>query len=129
MTLARYAALVIGMVAAALCLAGPALSAENRPAVLTGALLAALNTVCAYFLAQWADGRSTSAFFTAVLGGMVARMFVLLGAVLLGVLLAGLPKVPFTVSLLSFFVTFLVLELAVLSRPRPVGAGAGEGAR
>lgn len=128
MTLARYAALVIGMVAAALCLAWPALSAESRPAVLTGALLAAGNTLCAYFLAQWADGRSTSAFFTAVLGGMVARMFVLLGAVLLGVLLAGLPKVPFTVSLLSFFVTFLVLELAVLSRPRPVGTGAGEGA-
>jgi branched-subunit amino acid ABC-type transport system permease component len=127
-TLARYAALVIGMVAAALCLVWPVLSADRRPAVLTGALLAAVNTVCAYFLAHWAEGRSTSAFFTAVLGGMVARMFVLLGAVLVGVLLAGLPKVPFTVSLLSFFVAFLVLELAVLSR-RPAGAGAGEGAR
>jgi hypothetical protein len=122
-TLARYAALVIGMVAAALCLAWPVLSAEQRPAVLVGAVLAAVNTVCAYALAQWSDGRSTSAFFTAVLGGMVARMFVLLGAVLVGVLLVGLSRVPFTVSLLSFFVVFLVLELAVLSH-RPVGEGA-----
>jgi len=123
-TLARYAALVLGLVAASLALAWPVLAAEQRPALLAGAGLAALNTVCAYFLAQWSAGRSTSAFFTAVLGGMVVRMFVLLGAVLVGVLLAGLPKVPFTVSLLAFFVAFLVLELTVLSQAR-----AGEGAR
>ena len=82
----------------------------------TGAVLAALNTVCAYFLALWSTGRSNNAFFVAVLGGMLARMTVLLGAVVVGVLMVGLPKVPLTVSLLSYFVAFLVLELAVLSR-------------
>ena len=123
MTLARYVAVVLGAVGASLGVAWPALSAEARPAVLTGALLAALNTVGAYFLALWSAGRSNNAFFVAVLGGMLARMGVLLGAVVLGVLVAGLPKVPLTVSLLSYFVVFLVLELAVLSR-RPAGAGA-----
>ena len=128
MTLARYAAVVLGAVGVSLCAAWPALPALARPAVLAGALLAALNTVCAYFLALWSAGRSTSAFFTAVLGGMVARMFFLLGAVLAGVFLAGLPKVPFTVSLLAYFVAFLVLELAVLAR-RSAGTGAAAGPR
>ena len=118
MTLARYVALVLGAAVVSLSVAWPALPAETRPAAASGALLAALNSVCAYFLALWSAGRSTSTFFTAVLGGMVARMLVLLAAVLAGVLLAGLPKVPFTVSLLSYFVAFLVLELTVLSRRR-----------
>jgi branched-subunit amino acid ABC-type transport system permease component len=122
-TLARYAALVLGAVAASLCAAWPALAPEARPAVLAGAVLAAANTVCAYFLAQWSAGRSHHAFFVAVVGGMTARMAVLLGAVVAGVLVAGLPRVPYAVSLLAYFVVFLVLELAVLSR-RPVGAGA-----
>jgi branched-subunit amino acid ABC-type transport system permease component len=121
--LARYTAVVLGAVGASLCAAWPLLAAEARPAVLTGALLAALNTVCAYFLALWSAGRSNNAFFTAVLGGMLARMTVLLGALLVGVLLVGLPKLPLTFSLLAYFVAFLVLELAVLSR-RPTGASA-----
>ena len=123
MTLARYTAVVLGAVGASLCAAWPLLAAEARPAVLTGALLAALNTVCAFFLALWSAGRSNNAFFTAVLGGMLARMTVLLGALLVGVLLVGLPKLPLTFSLLAYFVAFLVLELAVLSR-RPTGASA-----
>ena len=123
MTLARYTAVVLGAVGASLCAAWPMLAAEARPAVLTGALLAALNTLCAYFLALWSAGRSNHAFFVAVLGGMLGRMTVLLGAVLVGVLVVGLPKLPLTFSLLAYFVAFLVLELAVLSR-RPTGQGA-----
>jgi hypothetical protein len=122
-TLARYVAVVLGAVGASLAAAWPALSAEARPAVLTGALLAALNTVCAYFLALWSAGRSNNAFFVAVLGGMLARMTVLLAAVLVGVLVFGLPKLPLTFSLLAYFVVFLVLELTVVSR-RTTGAGA-----
>jgi hypothetical protein len=122
-TLVRYTAVVLGAVGASLCAAWPLLAAEARPAVLTGALLAAVNTVCAYFLALWSAGRSNNAFFTAVLGGMLARMTVLLGALLVGVLFVGLPKLPLTFSLLAYFVAFLVLELAVLSR-RPTGASA-----
>ena len=123
MTLARYTAVVLGAVGASLCASWPFLPAESRLGVLTGALLAAANTVCAYFLASWAAGRSNNAFFTAVLGGMLARMTVLLGAVLVGVLVVGLPKLPFTFSLLAYFVAFLVLELAVIAR-RPTGARA-----
>jgi hypothetical protein len=118
--LARYTAVVLGAVGASLCAAWPMLSAPARPAVLAGALLAALNTVCAYFLTLWSAGRTNNAFFTAVLGGMLARMTVLLGSVLVGVLVFGLPRLPLTFSLLAYFVVFLVLELAVVSR-RPTG--------
>ena len=128
MTLARYAAVVMGGVGASLVLAWPVLTGEQRPAVLSGALLAAANTICAYFLALWSASRSNQAFFTAVLGGMLARMVFLLGSVLVAVVLVGLPKVPLTVSLLSYFVVFLVLELALLSR-RPAAPAAGAGAR
>jgi hypothetical protein len=117
-TLSRYAAMVLGAVGVSLCALWPSLAAEARPAVLGGALLAAVNTLCAYFLALWSAGRSNTAFFTAVLGGMVARMLVLLGAVLVGVLVLDLPKVPFTVALLAYFVAFLVLELTVLARQK-----------
>jgi len=123
-TLGRYVAVVMGAVGASLCAAWPVLPAESRSAVLAGALLAALNTICAYFLALWSAGRSNQAFFVAVLGGMLGRLTVLLAAVLLGVLVLGLAKLPFTFSLLAYFVAFLVLELAVLSR-----RSAGETAR
>jgi hypothetical protein len=121
-TLARYATLVLGTVTASLCAAFPALDAESRTAALTGALLAAANTVCAYFLAVWSAGRSTQAFFAAVLGGMLGRLVVMLVAVLAGILLLGLPSVPFVVSLLAYFVVFLVLELTMLSRRTAAGA-------
>ena len=116
MTLARYTAVVLGAVGASLGAIWPLLAVAARPAVLTGALLAAVNTVCAYSLALWSAGRSNNAFFVAVLGGMLARMTVVLAAVLVGVLVLGLPKVPLTFALLAYFVAFLVLELAVISR-------------
>jgi hypothetical protein len=112
----RYAALVGGVVAVSLAALWPALARESRAAVGAGAALAALNTLAAYALVLWAAGRSTNAFLGAVLGGMVGRMGVMLGAVVAGVLLLGLPKVPLAVSLLAYFVVFLVFELAVLQR-------------
>jgi len=41
-----------------------------------------------------------------------------------GVLLLGLPKLPLAVSLLSYFVLFLVMELSILHR-RTSAAPAG----
>jgi hypothetical protein len=121
-TLGRYALLVSMIVAASLgLLLSTLLSRLDRPAqmaTLAGALLAALNTVTAYALVRWSRDRSATALMGAVLGGMVGRMGALLLAVALGVLFLGLPKVPLAVSLLSYFVLFLVFELAQLQRER-----------
>jgi hypothetical protein len=120
LSLLRYTILVVGVAAATFALAwGMALRRADAPvrlAAALGAALAVANTLAAHALVQWSSRRSTKAFLGAVLGGMVGRMALLLAAVLAGILLLGLPKVPLASSLLSYFVVFLVMELAVLHR-------------
>ena len=120
MSLKRYALIVLAIVSGSLLLLLPALSGvldpDARMAALVGGVLAALNTLSAYFIVSWSEKRSTNVFLRAVLGGMVARMGLMLAAVVLAVLYLGLPKVPLAVSLLSYFVLFLVFELRVLHK-------------
>jgi len=100
----------------------------TRGAAAYGAALALANTLAAHGLVRWSWRRSTNAFLGAVLGGMVGRMGLMLAAVVAGVLLLGLPRLPLAVSLLSYFVLFLVLELSILHRrttPARLGEGAG----
>jgi hypothetical protein len=123
-SLTRYATVVLATVAvlfaAAVLLFGDTLDAPARSAVLLAGLLAAANAVCAYFLATWASARQSNAIFMqAVLGGMLGRMTVMLAAVVVALVLLELPKVPLVASLLTHFVLFLILEVAVLSRRSP----------
>lgn len=130
MSFGRYAMLVLGVIGASLAVVllafGQRFTRPALQAVLAGAGLAAANTLMAYGLVRWASGRSTNTFMAAVLGGMVGRMGLILAAVVAGVLVLGLPKVPLAVSLLAYFVVFLVFEIAVLQRQRP---GAVEASR
>jgi hypothetical protein len=115
-TLARYALVVLAIVGGSLALLWPVLplDGQGRRAAAFGAALATVNALAAYFLVVWSEGRTTAAFFRAVLGGMTGRMAVMLGAVLVGVLVLDLPKVPLATSLLGYFVVLLVLELAIV---------------
>lgn len=118
MSLSRYAILVLFTVAATLAAVGllaPA-DAPLRAAILFGALLATANTLVSHGLVAWSERRSTHAFFGAVLGGMIGRMALMLAAVVGGVLLLGLPRLPLVTSLLSYFSLFLVMELTVQHR-------------
>ena len=126
MTMARYALVVLAMVGGSLTLLWPLLplDARGRRAAACGAALAAVNALAAYFLVVWSEGRSTAAFFRAVLGGMAGRMALMLGAVLAAVLLLDLPKVPFATSLLGYFVVLLVLELTVVHKRTSLPRGA-----
>jgi len=130
MSFGRYAALVLGVVAVSQVVVVMLFRGRLEPAALygmvLGAALAAANTLAAYGLVQWAQRRSTNTFMGAVLGGMVGRMGLMLAAVVAGVLVLGLPKVPLAISLLAYFVLFLVFEISVLQKQRP---GAVEGAR
>lgn len=116
MTLTRYSCIVLGSVAVTLAAAWPALAAESRAAVLAGAALAAGNTVLAYFLALWSMDRAPNVFLGTVLGGMVARMGLMLVAFVAAVKIAGLPPLPLAASVLAYFVGFLVFELTLLHR-------------
>lgn len=128
MSLGRYAGFVVAVVAGSLGVVwlgfGRRLAPEALQAVVLGAVVAAANTLAAYGLVRWAEKRSTNAFMGAVLGGMVGRMGLMLGAVVAAVLVQGVPKVPLAVSLLAYFVFFLVFEIAVLQKQRPGAAEA-----
>jgi hypothetical protein len=122
--LSKYALYVLAATAVSQAALLPLLSAEMRPAVALGATLAALNVVLAFALAAWGMRRSPKAFLAAVLGGMAARMGLVLVAVVLALTLLGVPKLPLTFSLLAYFVPFLAFELAVLHRSVPNRAAA-----
>jgi hypothetical protein len=128
LSLFRYSTLVLAVAAATLAIAwGGALRRADAPvrwAVAFGAGLAVVNTVAAHALVLWSSRRSTNAFLGAVLGGMVGRMGIMLAAVVSGVLLLGLPRLPLAASLLSYFVLFLFMELSILHR-RTTTAPAG----
>jgi hypothetical protein len=117
---ARYALIVASILALSLgtlfLLPASRLGAAARNAAVCGALLAAANTLVAYLLAVWSQDRSNKAFFGAVLGGMAARMGIMLGAVVAALLVFRLPSVPLVSSLLGHFALFLALELAFLHR-------------
>jgi len=119
-SLGKYSLLVTGMALTALGLAWPLalqrLSGDARAAVLFGAAVALANTIVAHGLVRWSAGRSTIAFFRAVLGGMVGRMAAMLAAVLAGMLWLRLPQLPLAAALLCGFVAFLVLELVIVHK-------------
>ena len=108
------------MAASSLAIAWPlglrGLDPASGWATLYGATLAVINSIAAHFFVLWSERRSTNVFLGTVLGGMVGRMAVLLVAVVAGILLLGLPRVPLAISLLSYFVLFLVMEITILHR-------------
>ena len=120
MTLRTYALRATAMTAASLAVVWPLLDRMEEPgapeAAAFGAALATANTISAYFLVGWSQGRSTSAFLGAVLGGMLGRMGVMLAAIVAGVLALELPQVPLVVAVLAYFTLFLVFELNVVNR-------------
>lgn len=88
-----------------------------------GAGLAGLNAVASMGLLAWSRRRSHAAFMRALLGGMLGRMGVMLGAVALGLVALDLPRMPLVIGLLTHFVLFLALELGIVHREwKPAGA-------
>lgn len=120
MSVAGYALAVASILGASLgtlfLLPATRLDPAARNAGAFGAVLAAANTLLAYYLAVWSQQRSTQAFFRAVLGGMAVRLGLVLGAVVAAILALRLPSVPLAISLLAHFSLFLVLELTFLHR-------------
>ena len=122
MTLSKYALFVLTATAASQAILLPLLSAETRPAVALGAVLAALNVVLAFALAALGSVARRKPSW-AVFGGMAARMGVVLLAVVFA-MTASKYQVPLVLSLLAYFVPLLVFELAVLHRSTPAPADA-----
>ena len=124
MTLGRFALVVIALLALGGSLSLLLDDAGQRAAALYGAGVATVNALGAFAVMRWAEGRPTTAFLTAVLGGMAVRMAGVLLAVLLATLVLDLPRLALAVSLLGYFTVFLVLEMvAVRATQSPVREG------
>ena len=118
MTLGRYSLVVLLLVGGSLALLATLLPLDSsaRLAIAFGGGLAAANAVVAYFLVLWSEGRPTTDFLRAVLGGMAGRMGVMLAAVVAGVLVLGLPRLPLAASLMGYFAVLLAFELTVVHK-------------
>ena len=126
MSFLSYAKVVTGTVllsCAGVFLAQGALPENGLRAFAFGAGVAGLNAVASMGLLVWSRGRSHVAFMRALLGGMVGRMGVMLGAVAVGLLVLDLPRMPLVIGLLAHFILFLALELGIVHREwKPAGA-------
>ena len=116
MSFGRYALVVLGVTLLSQLMAAPWLDARARAAAALGAGLAVLNTWLAYFLALWSRPKPTKLFLAAVLWGTAGRLAFLLAAVLAAVLAFGMARVPLAISLLAYFLGFLIFELSLLHK-------------
>jgi hypothetical protein len=125
-SLLKYSEIVSAMALGSLGLLLLALRGAVQPefllAIALGASLAASNGVAAYALIRWSARRSNQVFFRAILGGMMARLALMLGVVAAAITFGGIPPVPLVASLLSYFVLFLVTEIVALGGKAPARA-------
>ena len=85
-------------------------------AVVVGAILSTANVLLGFLAIEFSFEKSYTTFLKAVLGGMGLRMVFLLGVLLILIKFAGLHAVALTVSLLSFYFVFLVLEVLFIQK-------------
>lgn len=104
---------------AAAVLAYPLLRLQNADILLAtaaGCALSTLNALAGFVTIEIAFGKSYTAFLKAVLGGMGLRMLLMLGVLTLLITVYHLHTVALTVSLLGFYVIYLVLEILYLQK-------------
>jgi hypothetical protein len=91
-------------------------SAEIVVAVAAGALVSTANVLIGYLAIEYSFERSYTTFLKAVIGGMGLRMLAMVLALLALIKIAGLHALALTISLLSFYFVFLVLEVFFIQR-------------
>ena len=104
---------------AAAVLAYPLLRLQNADILLAsaaGCALSTFNALAGFVTIEIAFGKSYTAFLKAVLGGMGLRMLLMLGVLTLLITVYHLHTVALTVSLLGFYVIYLVLEILYLQK-------------
>jgi hypothetical protein len=116
----RFPLQVLGaLIVVALAGAYPAVrygSPEILIAASVGALLSTVNVLVGFLAIEYAFNKSYTTFLKTVLGGMGARMVLTLVALLLLIKVVGLHTVALTVSLLGFYLIFLILEVLFIQK-------------
>lgn len=89
---------------------------EILRAALAGCLVSTLNALAGFLTIELAFGKSYTGFLKAVLGGMGVRMLVMLGALAVLITVCHMHTVALAVSLLGFYMIYLVLEILYLQK-------------
>jgi hypothetical protein len=89
---------------------------ETILAVVAGALLSTINVLLGFLAIEYSFEKSYTTFMKAVLGGMVARMTIMLGAMVALILLFHVDAVALTVSMLGFYLIYLVMEVQYVQK-------------
>jgi hypothetical protein len=116
----RFLRQIGATVAAVFLLAGYPLirygSSEVIAGVLIGAALSTLNVMLGYLAIEYAYEKSFTVFLRTVMGGMGLRLLLMLGSMTALILLFRVHAAALTVSVLGFYMIFLVLEVLFLQR-------------
>jgi hypothetical protein len=91
-------------------------SGDVRTAVAAGAALSTLNVMFGYMAIRYSFDKSHTTFLKAVLGGMGLRLLFMLGAFTALIVGFRLHPVALTVSLLGFYVVFMILEIVFIQQ-------------
>ncbi|MDE3056673.1 MAG: hypothetical protein KGJ59_01775 [Bacteroidota bacterium] len=81
-----------------------------------GGLLSLANVLAGYAAIEYSIGKSYTTFLKVVLGGMGARLFAMLGALLILIEVFHVHPVALVVSLVGLYLIFLVLEIFFIQR-------------
>ncbi len=85
-------------------------------AAVLGALLSTANVIFGFLAIEYSFDKSYTVFLKAVLGGMGIRMLFLLGAMLVLILAFHVDAVALTISLLGFYMIYLILEILFIQK-------------
>jgi hypothetical protein len=89
---------------------------ETIVAAVAGAALSTINVLLGFLATEYSFEKSYTTFVKAVLGGMVARMMIMLGAMVALILLFHVDAVALTVSMLGFYLVYLVMEVQYIQQ-------------
>jgi len=116
----RFPLQVIGtLIVVALASAYPMVrygSPEILVAASVGGLLSTVNVLVGFLAIEYSFNKSYTTFLKMVLGGMGVRMALMLVALLVLIKVVGLHTAALTVSLLGFYVIFLILEVLFIQK-------------
>ena len=91
-------------------------SAEVIRAYIAGVTISLANVLAGYAAIEYAIDKSYTTFLKAVLGGMGVRMLAMLGVLLILIKIFQYQAVPLVVSLMGFYILFLVLEIMFMQK-------------
>jgi hypothetical protein len=91
-------------------------SKEIIVASVIGGMLSTINVLLGYMAIEYSLDKSYTTFIKTVIGGMGLRIVALVGMLLILVKLFGLHMLALTISLLGFYIVYLVLEVLFIQK-------------